>query len=276
MNYKCMLTAAVLFALSLLSGCNLEEADSEEPRHTTASTETTPPKTTPIVTSTTPAPEPLAPDEVIPAAVQTPKIEGSRLCYSIKNVYSSGEYYTVEISAIHIPETTEPPEIETTYINGELYGDFRLDLLKNDELTDTLKINVPRNDRFLIFESVTQNLTYGCELISNMRDFDAPDYPDLIQLDFHITNEAEVPQYARFFSISGDKLTEVPVYENGKEAAPYGTHLDPKSAGLMIQHIVAEEYGSYTVKQYEYTFDPETLSITRRRVQYTGYDTPED
>ncbi|MGN1339525.1 MAG: hypothetical protein ACI4WS_04475 [Oscillospiraceae bacterium] len=274
MNYRPILAAA-LCAVLLLPGCNLEEADSEEPRRTTAATEPPPPETTTVVTTTTP-PQPLEPDDVIPSATQTPKIEGNRLCYQINNVYSSGEYYTIEISAIHIPETTEPPEIETTYINGELYGDFRLDLLKNNAIIDTLKINVPRDDRFLIFESVTQNLTYGCELISNMRDFDAPEYPDLIQLDFHITNEAEVPQYARFFAISSNKLTEVPVYENCREAAPYGTHLDPKAAGLMVQHIVAKEYGSYTVKQYEYTFDPAALSMTRRRVQYTGYDTPED
>lgn len=54
--------------------------------------------------------------------------------------------------------------------------------------------------------------------------------------------------------------------------APYGTHLEPESAGLMIQRIVAKEYGEYTVKQYEYTFDPETLTITRKRVRYTGYN----
>lgn len=268
--------AAVLCAVLLLPGCNLEESYSDNPTSATAAPETTPPQTTPEVTSTTPDPEPLQPDEVIPPAVQTPKIEGDRLSYSIENVYSTGEYYTVEISAILLSDTTDAPEIETTYINGELYGDFRLDLLKNNEVIDTLKINVPRNDRFLIFESVTQELSYGCELISNMRDFGAPEYPDLVQLDFHIENEAEVPQYARFFAVSDDKLTEVPVYENGAEAAPYGTHLDPKSAGLMIQHIVAEEYGRYTVKQYEYTFDPKTLSITRQRVRYTGYDTPEE
>lgn len=269
--------ATALSAVLLLSGCNLEALENEASIQTTAQTATTPPQTTtqPATTSTTPEPEPLQPDEVIPAAVQTPKIEGDRLSYAIENVYSSGKYYTVEISAIRLPETTEAPRLETTYINGELYGDFRLDLLKNGDIINTLKINVPRNDRFLIFESVTQNLSYGCELISNMRDFDSPEYPDLIQLDFHITNEAEVPQYARFFAISEDKLAEVPVYENGAEAAPYGTHLDPKSAGLMIQHIVAEEYGKYTVKQFEYTFDPQALLITRKRVQYTGYDNQE-
>ena len=261
--------AALMAAIAGTScGCALENMGSVDNAvsATASSSQTTAP-----VTETTP-PEPLAPDDVIPAAVQSPRIEGSRLSYSIMNVYSEGDYYTVEISCIKLVETTEATELETTYINGALYGDFRLDLLKQGEIIDTLKINVPRDDRFLIFESVLQDLTYGCELISNMRDFSAKEFPDLIQLDFHMINEAEVPQYARYFAVSGAKLTEVAVYENGKEVAPYGTHLEPESAGLMIQRIVAKEYGEYTVKQYEYTFDPETLTITRKRVRYTGYN----
>lgn len=270
---KILLFVATLTLLTGIStGCALENADSSA-YATAAATE---PAAT-IVTSssaqtTTALPEPLAPDDVIPAAVQSPRIDGSRLSYSIMNVYSGGDYYTVEISCIKLAETTETPELETTYINGALYGDFRLDLLKQGEIIDTLKINVPRDDRFLIFESVLQDLSYGCELISNMRDFNATEYPDLIQLDFHMINEAEVPQYARYFAVSGGKLTEVAVYENGEEVAPYGTHLEPESAGLMVQRIVAKEYGEYTVKQYEYTFDPGDLTINRKRVRYTGYN----
>lgn len=264
--------AALTLLTGISTGCALENADSSS---YTATSATEPPVTTVTeatkLTTTMPS-EPLAPDDVIPAAVQSPRIEGSRLSYSIMNVYSGGEYFTVEISCIKLPETTEAPELETTYINGALYGDFRLDLLKQGNLIDTLKINVPRDDRFLIFESVLQDLSYGCELISNMRDFNATEYPDLIQLDFHMINEAEVPQYARYFAVSGGKLTEVAVYENGDEVAPYGTHLEPESAGLMIQRIVAKEYGEYTVKQYEYTFDPDALTITRKRVRYTGYN----
>lgn len=273
-KYKLIMPAVLL--CSLLTGCNLENTDpgssyarttaaaavSEEPSAETAE---------PAETSSVPE-EPLEPDDVIPAAIQSPRREGSRLSYSIVNVYSGGEYYTVDISGVRLTATSDVPEIETTYVDGDLYGDFRLDLLKQGEIIDTLKINVPRDDRFLIFESVTQELTYGCELISNMRDYGASEYPDLIQLDFHILNEAEVPQYARYFTVSGEKLCEVPIYENGMETAPYGTHLEPESAGLMIQRIVAKEYGDYTVKQYEYTFDPETLTLTRRRVQYTGYN----
>ena len=174
----------------------------------------------------------------------------------------------------HRPEvgTAEAPELETTVIDGSLYGDFRLDLLQQGNIIDTLKINVPRDDGFLIFENVLKDLTYGCEIISNMRDFAAEEYPDLIQLDFTILNEVEVPQYARFFAISDGKLVEIPVYENGVETAPYGTHLEPQYAGMMIQHIVAKEYGTYTVKQYEYTYDPDSLTINRKRVRYTGYN----
>lgn len=255
----------------LLTGCNLEDEHSESSGSSAA---TTPPAATSAAsaTATTPEPEPLKPDEVIPAAEQTPRIEGSRLSYTIKNVYSAGEYFTVDISCIKLPETTEATELETTIIDGSTYGDFRLDLLQQGNIIDTLKINVPRDDEFLIFENVLKDLTYGCEIISNMRDFNAVDYPDLIQLDFTILNEVEVPQYARFFAVSGGKLVEVPVYENGVETAPYGTHLEPQSAGLMIQHIVAKEYGTYTVKQYEYTYDPDSLIMTRKRVRYTGYN----
>lgn len=272
MKLKNLLSAAAV-CTALLSGCNLENSSRESARTVPAPPETEEPEYT-STSQTTPAPEPepMKPDEVIPAAVQSPRIEGSRLSYSIMNVYSGGEYFTVDISCIRLSETTDVPSLETTYVGGELYGDFRLDLLRQGTLIDTLKINVPRDDRFLIFENILQDLTYGCELISNMRDFGAEEYPDLIQLDFHMLNEVEVPQYARFFAVSDRRLVEIPVYENGAETAPYGTHLEPQSAGLMLQHIVAKEYGDYTVKQYEYTFDPEALSITRKRVRYTGYN----
>ncbi len=274
-KHKLPVSAALLCSL-LLSGCNLENIDSGSSQaKTTASTSIEPPVSAdieePADTVSVPE-EPLEPDDVIPAAIQSPRRDGIRLSYSIVNVFSGGEYYTVDISGVKLTDTADAPDIETTYVQGDLYGDFRLDLLKQGEIIDTLKINVPRDDRFLIFESVTQELTYGCELISNMRDFGTSEYPDLIQLDFHILNEAEVPQYARYFTVSGGKLYEVPIYENGAESAPYGTHLEPESAGVMIQRIVAKEYGEYTVKQFEYTFDPDSLIMTRRRVQYTGYN----
>ncbi len=264
---------SVFCAILLLSGCNPDNSREISPSAGSAAVEPvqTAESASPPQTSATADPEPLSPDEVIPAAVQTPRIEGRRLSYTVENVYSGGEYFTVEISCIKLPDADSAPKLETTLIEGGVYGDFRLDLIENGEIIDTLKINVPRDDHFLIFESILQNLSYGCDIISNMKDFEDSGYPDLIQLDFHIVNEIEVPQYARYFAVSSRKLTEVPVYENGAEAAPYGTHLEPQSAGIMIQHIVASEYGNYTNIQYEYTFDPEEMKLTKKRVPHTGF-----
>lgn len=214
----------------------------------------------------------LSADDVIPDAVQTPRVEGDRLSYTIINVYSQGDYYTVKISGVKIQDS-DSADIDMTYVNGELYGDFRLDLMKKGELIDSLKINVPRDDRFLILESVTDSLSYGCELISNKRIYSADEYPDLLQLDFHIINEVETPQYARYFAVFDGKIIEVPVYENGEEVAPKGTHPQMKSAGLMVQHLVVEEYfENYTVIKYEYTFDIENRCLNRKQVKFYGWE----
>ena len=198
--------ALLLLASLLMTGCNIENEEAlkeSELTYTSTAASSTAATEQTTVQSTTPAQSTavLAPDEVIPEAIQTPRVEGNRLSYTIVNVYADGDYYTVQISGVKLDSTAEA-DLETTYINGELYGDFRLDLMKRGELIDTLKINVPRDDRFLILESVTENLSYGCELISNKREFSIDDYPDLIQLDFHILNEVETPQYARFFSVT--------------------------------------------------------------------------
>lgn len=263
--------AAALAGIILLSGCNIEndENSSEFKPHTTVSTtETTPVQTT--TASTTVKTEPLQPDEVIPEAIQTPRVDGDRLSYSIMNVYADGDYYTVDISGVRMDEANSA-ELDTTYIKGVLYGDFRLDLLKRGEIIDTLRINVPRDDRFLILESVTEGLSYGCELISNKREFGADDIPDLIQLDFFLINEGEAPQYARFFAVLGGKICEVPVYSGGKEVAPYGTHFEMTEAGVMEQHIVASQSnGNYTVLKFVYTFDIENLSLERKQVKFYG------
>lgn len=214
----------------------------------------------------------LSVEDVIPDAVQTPRVEGDRLSYTIINVYSQGDYYTVKISGVKMQDESAA-DIDMTYINGELYGDFRLDLLKKGELIDSLKINVPRDDRFLILESVTDSLSYGCELISNKRVYLADEYPDLLQLDFHIINEVETPQYARYFAVFDGKITEVPVYENGEEVAPRGTHPQMKSAGLMVQHLVVEVYyENYTVIKYEYVFDVENRCLNRKQVKFYGWE----
>ncbi len=265
--------AALLIATLMLSGCNLEE-QSDSVSSTTTSATTTSQTTTSATTSATPVTTTtmvdayIEPDEIIPAAIQSPRVEGDRLSYTIMNIFSEDKYYTVDISGVKLDSTAEP-DMETTYVKGELYGDFRLDLISDGELLDTYKINVPRDDRFLIMESVMDNLSYGCELISNKREFKVNDYPDLIQLDFHIINEVETPQYARFFAVFDGKLAEVLVYENGKEKAPYGTHLDMIEAGLMDQYLVASvSEGNYTILKYEYTFDVEQRCLIRQRIYY--------
>ena len=139
-------------------------------------------------------------DDIIPEAIQTPKIEGDRLSYTIINIYSEGEYYTMEVSGIKMDDTSTE-NIDTTYIGDKLYGDFRIDLLRDGEVLDSHKINVPRDDRFLILESVADGRTYGCELISHKREYNINTYPDLLRLDFHIINEVETPQYARYFAV---------------------------------------------------------------------------
>ena len=272
---KKLAAALALLCAVCLSGCNLENEESSHV-YTQQQSETPPeqsePATLQTTTADTTAITSLSTSDVIPEAIQTPRVDGNRLSYTIMNVYSEGEYYTVEISGVKY-DGGSGTDIDTTYIKGELYGDFRLDLLKKGEIIDSYKINVPRDDRFLILESVVDSLSYGCELISNKREFGADEYPDLIQLDFHIQNEEEAPQYARYFSVFGAKVCEVPVLENGKESAPYGTHPKMKSAGLMTQNITAETTGgNYTVIKYEYTFDIEARCLNKKKVKFTGWE----
>lgn len=223
---------------------------------TSSTTQTTTTTATTAETTTTTADEnQISPDSIIPPAVQTPRVDGNRLTFNITNIYSQGEYYTLEISGVKMYDSSDI-SLGTTYVKGELYGDFRLDLIKNGEIIDTLKINIPRQDRFLILESVIDNLSYGCEIISNHRTYSADEYPDIIQLDFYMEEDPEIPQYARYFAIFGGKLAELPIYENGAEAAPLGTHLEMVKAGVMSQYIVSARFtGYYAVMQYEYIFD---------------------
>lgn len=265
----CMISAGVILASC---GCNIENDESLKNQQSGSVSQTSQSTlaqdfSSAAVTSSTTY---IQPDEVIPPAVQTSRLDGDRLSYSMTNIYSDGKYYTLTISGVKLDSAAEA-DIDTTYIKGSLYGDFRFDLYSRGELIDTYKINIPRDDRFLILESVTDELSYGCEVISNKREFGAEQYPDLVQLDFHIINEVEAPQYARYFAVFDGQITEIPVYENGEETAPYGTHPVPESAGVMVQRIVASQAdGSYTVLQYEYTFDTEVKRLLRRQVRFTG------
>lgn len=274
---KKIFAVSAVFLIVFISGCNLEYEDSIHSNMSSVVSETEEealPTAQTTTTADTTARTSVAPTDVIPEAIQSARVDGDRLSYTVMNIYSQGEYYTVEVSGVKYENYEEnDTDIDTTYINGELYGDFRLDLLKKGEVIDSLKINVPRDDRFLILESVIENLSYGCELISNKREFSADKYPDLIQLDFYIINEVEAPQYARFFAVFDGRIIEIPVYEDGTEVAPYGTHLEMKSAGEMVQYLVAEEYyGEYTVIKYEYSFDIENKCLNRKQVKFYGWE----
>ena len=264
----------ILAAVLLLSGCNIENDEKiaeESAKLTTVTTAMVETQTTSAVTTTTTAMTTttyLAIDEVIPDAIQTPRVEGDRLSYTIINIYSFGEYYTMEVSGVKLTDDSVE-DIDTTYIGDELYGDFRLDLKSNGDLIDSYKINVPRDDRFLILESVAQGLTYGSELISNKRQYKVDDYPDLLQLDFYVKNEVETPQYARYFAIYDEKIIEIPVLSGGVEIAPHGTHLEFESEGVLVQYVVeSDSYGNYFVQKYRFTFDPENRCLNRKKVNY--------
>lgn len=213
--------------------------------------------------------------DIIGAAEQSPKDGGDRLSYTLNNVYSNNKYYSVHISGAKCQDQTAYPAEDTTYINGVLYGDFRLELYSGGDCVSELKINVPRNDKFLILESTAQGLSYGCSVLSNKKMFSANDYPDIIQLDFYLLNELEVPQYARYFAVFDGEIRELPIYSKGVEVSPYGTHLLMKDKGYMIQYLTVSDYeyaGEYTILKYEYYFDPENQCLYRRQVTFYGWD----
>ena len=272
---------AVLFMIILtaaLTGCNNTELKEESSKQTEEAVTTQTTATTQVTTQTTASSTTasqtttqtvietvLEPEDVIPPAEQTDKLDGDRLSFEITDIYSENEYYDLIISGKKL-DSKAKVDIDTTYIKDELYGDFRLELVKDGEIIDSLKINVPRDDRFLILESVTDGLSYGCEILSNKEQYGADEYPDLIQIDFHIITEVEAPQYARYFAIYDDKLTEIPIYADGKEVAPFGTHVVMEEAGIMKQVVVVAKddgSGSHKRLKYEYTFDVKHKKLLR-------------
>lgn len=203
----------------------------------------------------------------------TPHHTDNELIFTVDGVYSSGKFYTVDITGQRCADQTAASDDKTTYVNGVLYGEFRLKSSLNDETTGLVNLEVPRDDKFLIMNSVAENLTYGCSVISNFRQFSAPEYPDIIELDFHINGELETPQYSRFFAVINNEITEIFVYENGSLATPRGSHLEPKSAGRMIQHLTIStgRPDSYEIAKFEYIYDLENHRLNRRRVRFYGW-----
>ena len=270
---------AILTAICVmtLSGCK----DNTEPESSVSSS--TSESALPAAAEPTKPTEPTEPQKtpeesfaesgIIPEASQTERLDGKRLSYTVGNVWSQGEYYEVSISGVRCVDQSIAPTMETTYVNGELYGDFRLDLLKNGQRIGSLKIYVPRDDKFMILDSAAEGRDYGCALLSNMREFSAAEYPDIIQLDFFINGEGEVPQYARYFSVFDSRLAEVPVYENGSPAPPFGSYPEMKSTGLMVQHLtISSAAAGYRIAKFEYTFDLENRRLNKQEVKFYGWE----
>lgn len=208
--------------------------------------------------------------EIIEKAEPAERHDTDRLTYTREGVWSQGSTYTVTVSGA--PQEGAAITDDTTYVKGKVYGDFRLDIVNGGEILSSLKINVPRDDIFLIMESTADGIDYGCDILSNKKEYGSENYPDIIQLDFYRTSDYEVPQYARYFSIIDGQIVELDIYENGVLVSPRGTHPKMKSAGLFIQHLcVKDGSGGYTVIQYEYRFDVANKRLNRKQVRFTGY-----
>ena len=272
--------AAAIIAIALcLSGCGYDDAtyqpayfdDESSSTDRNAPEPVQSPTSSAVSSSVSHSPLLPAPD---PEITLTPRSSDNELTITVDGVYSKGKFYTVEITGRKSADQTAAPDDKTTYINGVLYGNFRLKSSINGEPTGLLNMDVPRDDMFLVMNNILENLTYGCEVISNYRQFSAADYPDIIELDFFINNELEVPQYARFFAILNGEITEIPVYENGSPAQPFGTHLEPKSAGRMIQHLTVSTGipDKYEIVKYEYIYDTKNHRLNRKRVRFYGWE----
>lgn len=277
---KFVLAAAVVIQIIPLSSCNDIEENyrpdlyDEEISAVTDETAETPEISgstvvVPVVSAVSQRADAAAYVDGIPEMTSFSEINDGRLAFTIKNVFSQGEYYTVSVIG-----EKRAGNSTGTYVNGEMYGDFRLVIAKDGAELDCLEIEVPYGERFLIMESVLGNLSYGCTVISNKRDFSTNGFPDIIQLDFYKVNELEVPQYGRYFAVFDGKLTELPVYENGIETAPRGTYLEPRGEGRMVQHlcVYTPSGKSLMVEKYEYIFDIEQRRLNKRKIDFLGWN----
>lgn len=196
--------------------------------------------------------------------------DNGKLMFTVENIFSDGEYYTVTASA----EKNDSESQNTVYINGEPYKTPVLTLLKEGKQLDLTELSIPDGDRFLTLESAADNYSYGSEIISNMRDFNAAEYPDMLGLVFRSGAEAAVPEYARYFTVFGGKLAELPIYENGSKVRPRGTKLEPASAGTAKQFltVMKSNGGGYEIIKYEYRFDLENKRLNRQQVRFYGWE----
>ncbi|MCM1165489.1 MAG: hypothetical protein NC299_07505 [Lachnospiraceae bacterium] len=246
---KLVLTAALVVCIIPLCSCgSAEESRAPEPRPSE---------------SAFPDKPAAAPTAVLPTKrrAESPKhADENKLSFTAENVFSEGEYYNVII--------------EGERLSGTLFGNFRLVLEKDGERLDSLSVEVADGDKFLIMESVLKNLTYGCTVISNKREFSTDAYPDIIQLDFYNESDPEIPQYGRYFAVFGGRLSELAVYENGAETAPRGTYLKLRGEGRMVQRlcVYTPSGKSLMVEEFEYIFDAENKRLNKRETVFLGWN----
>lgn len=197
--------------------------------------------------------------EDVPEIIPRLNIEDDRTKLEINNVYSEGQLFTVTASV-------------GAGVTGEL---LTLILSQDDQRRDLLLVEIPRGDSFVFLENAEDNSTYGFEALSDLREFDAPEYPDIIGFIFREENgEAAVPEYARYFAVFGGKLRELSVYENDKKVPPRGAKLEPKSPGKAVQHLTVLRSGGegYEIIKFEYYFDPENRRLDKKQVKFYGWE----
>lgn len=198
--------------------------------------------------------------ENVPEISPRLNIEGDgATALELSNVYSEGKLYTL-----------------TAFVAESEGKEFlTLMLTRDGRRRDTLGVEIPSGDSFILLENAEDNSTYGFEALSNLREFDAAEYPDIIGFLFRENGgEAAVPEYARYFAVFGGRLCELSVYENDEQAAPRGAKLEPKSAGAAVQHLTVLRSGGegYEIIKFEYRFDLENKRLTKRQVKFYGWE----
>lgn len=198
--------------------------------------------------------------ENVPEITQRLDVGSDRTELELNNVYADGKLYTITASAGQTEERLS----------------LTLTLTRDGRRRDTLKVDVPNGEQFVLLENAEDNSTYGCEMISNLREFDAAEYPDIIGLVFRgSSGEAAVPEYARYFAVFGGRLSELAIFENGRKTDPRGDKLKAQSAGVAVQHLTVLKSGGegYEIIKFEYRFDLENKRLNKRQVKFYGWNT---
>ena len=274
------MTAAVL-AVTLLSGCGSADETYRPEWYADAAEQQKEAPTLPETEDSEPAEVPIGASSSESTVNFTPVYDGvlretftsdeNGLIFAAENIFADGKYYAVVASAAK----TDTESQNTVYINGELYETPVLTLMKEGGQLGSVTLDIPDGDGLLTLKSAADHYSYGSEIISNMRDFGAAEYPDVLGLVFSGSGtEAAVPEYARYFAVFDDTLTELAIFENGSRVSPRGARLLPVGAGMAKQFLtVLKQSGTgYEIIKYEYRFDLENKRLDRQQVRFYGWD----